>query len=305
MSTKSTREGILHSSRRITAPALGARIETDALIHPRYRLHAVHLAGVVSEDFLMFRAFERAGHSGRPVVTVLLEGARAHHRVRPQRVARGRRGPGDGREGRHRHAARASVRVAGPRVGRRVARAAPVPFARGDVGAARADLHAVWRSMREGASEPSFVRTVAQAARAAGIQVEVPSDDALREPLDEQLETLCRALDACVSALDGQPMVADLEERLGLSARQVNRLVAQFNARYGFNAGGWRDLRNRRRLMMGAALMTAEGATGEYVARVVGYRSAAAFSRALTDMGFPPPSAIAEAVRALGERGPG
>jgi chromate transport protein ChrA len=79
----------------------------------------------------------------------------------------------------------------------------------------------------------------------------------------------------------------------------VNRRVAEFNRRYGFNASGWRDTRSRRQLLMGATLMTAPGAVAERVAAAVGYGSARAFHRALDAAGLPAPSAIAATVQSL------
>lgn len=50
--------------------------------------------------------------------------------------------------------------------------------------------------------------------------------------------------------------------------------------------------------MMGASLMTVEGASAEYVSRVVGYRSPQSFARALQIAGLPAPAQIrAEAMR--------
>lgn len=88
--------------------------------------------------------------------------------------------------------------------------------------------------------------------------------------------------------------------RLGLSTRQLNRLIADYNERYGFNAGGWIDTRNRRRLMFGATFMTVPGATAKDVAQLVGYQSASAFTRALKSAGLPPPSTIAGEVEKIG-----
>lgn len=78
-------------------------------------------------------------------------------------------------------------------------------------------------------------------------------------------------------------------------------MVSEFHPRYGFNADGWIDARNRRRLLLGAGFMTAPGATATRVAPAVGFTSAAAFSRALCNAGLPRPGAIASTVAALRE----
>ena len=96
--------------------------------------------------------------------------------------------------------------------------------------------------------------------------------------------------------------MGELSDRLGVSTRQLNRIVKDYNETYGFNATGWIDTRNRRRLLIGATLMTAPKATASYVARVVGYRSATAFARARGLAGLPPPSEIAAERRGRAHR---
>jgi len=132
-----------------------------------------------------------------------------------------------------------------------------------------------------------------------GLELRCPADAELADDVSDSTLKMARALDVALSNLEGQPMTADLEKLLGLSARQVNRLVASYNIRYGFNSIGWRDTRNRRRLMIGATFMTAPGATVASVAKVVGYRSPTAFARALADAGMPPPTTIPRVVHDL------
>ncbi len=122
----------------------------------------------------------------------------------------------------------------------------------------------------------------------------------LREDVPPRARELTDALDGLLSNLGEQPMIRDLCARLEVSERQLNRLVREYNAAYGFNATGWIDTRNRRRLLLGATFMTVAGATAAYVARVVGYRSPTAFSRALRRAGLPAPSEIAAELERLG-----
>src|SRR5579883_2229224 len=55
-------------------PALGALLDTHAVVHSRYRVHVVSRRRVVSEDAMALRAFARTGHVGRPSLVVVLDG---------------------------------------------------------------------------------------------------------------------------------------------------------------------------------------------------------------------------------------
>jgi AraC-like DNA-binding protein len=138
-----------------------------------------------------------------------------------------------------------------------------------------------------------FAALAAMGLPVAGIPPEL---DAVVPPQDL---IASRALDAALSDLGGRPMIIDLDRTLGLSARQVTRVVASFNERYGFNATTWQDTRSRRRLMLGASFMAVAGATTEAVARRVGYGSPSAFCRALATAGLPAPGQVKDALRAL------
>ena len=50
---------MLISHRETVMPSLGARLETHALVHSAYRIHAVLRRNVVSEDALLLRGFHR------------------------------------------------------------------------------------------------------------------------------------------------------------------------------------------------------------------------------------------------------
>jgi hypothetical protein len=292
---------LLHSHRSVTVSALGARVSTHALLHPRYRLHAVENRRVICEDAVLMRSFDRRGHTGRPIATLLLDGAArisAHGRhawLAPgEIVAMDEKGAIVMRQEGERYAALAfewDPSFLGPR---------PEPFlsARIDDGA-RAELDALFARIVAGEGTAAAVVRVVGVLRAAGLALRAPTETECTEEVSAKTAALAGALDGLFSRLDEQPMIADLERKLGVTSRQINRLVAAFNERYGFNAAGWRDARNRRRLFVGLALMTVPGATGELVARAVGYRALTAFTHALTEAGLPPPSAIAGAVASL------
>lgn len=291
---------MIRSSRRVEAPELGAMLSNRALVHTRFRLHAVHNARVVSEDALFVRAYARAGRVERPIATVLLEG-RARITAHGERVWLE---PGDlalvdekgaiqMRQEGERYAALAFEWDEGW-LGARPVGVSKVALPAPAIDCARD----VWERVGDDAGA-AHVAHLVRALAAEGAPLTPRPEAELEEVAPERMASVAAALDEALSKLADQPMTADLERTLGLSTRQIHRLVAEYNERYGFNSAGWIDTRNRRRLMMGATLMTAPNATARYVAAVVGYKSAAAFARALADAGFPPPSAIAERVAEL------
>ncbi len=283
---------------------LGAWVATHAIIHTRYRLHAVHNGRVVCEDALVLRSFDRRGHLDRPIATMLLDGAArigAHGHLAwmaPGDVlAMDSKGAIVMRQEGSRYAALTFEWDPGF-LGPRPARPAPLVAARLP-DATRRDVEAVFAEVVAGEASVNAVRCVVSALRGAGVDLRLPSAVECTEPVPERTGALASAIDGLFSRLDEQPMLADLERALGVSSRQLNRLITAFNERYGWNAGGWRDARNRRRLFVGAALMTAPDATGELVARAVGYRTLSAFTNALTEAGLPSPSAIPAVIATL------
>jgi hypothetical protein len=292
---------VLQSHRCVEVPELRARVSTHAVLHSRYRLHAVHNTRVVCEDAVVMPSFDRRGHVTRPIATLLLDGAArvgAHGRrvwiAAGDVLAMDEKSAIVMRQEGERYAALTfewDPAWLGPR---------PEPFQEARMGdRARVDLEAVFAELALGEASTGAVVRVVAALREAGVALRLPAPAECDEPAPDKTAALATALDGLFSRLDDQPMLADLERVLGVSTRQLNRLIASFNERYGFNAGGWRDARNRRRLFVGAALMTAPGATGEGVARAVGYRTLSAFTHALTEAGLPSPSAIAGVVASL------
>ncbi len=292
---------MIRSTRTVRAPSLSASLSNAAVIHTRLRLHAVENERVVNEDALLMRAYERTGWLERPVVTVLLEGearVSAHGRhvwMEPgDVVAVDSKGEVRMRQAGARFASLAFEWEPGF-VGRR---GAPVERWRAD-GDVRARLADVWRGVRGDGDPAELVASLLSALSELGAPLDRASAAALGEPPIAHAQEVTRALDHVLSNLGDQPMMLDLQARLRLSTRQLNRVIAEYNERYGFNAAGWIDTRNRRRLMFGATFMTVPGAIAREVAGVVGYRSAAAFARALRTAGLPPPSAIAHEVERI------
>ncbi|MBL8682172.1 MAG: helix-turn-helix transcriptional regulator [Myxococcales bacterium] len=293
---------MLVSHRAIIADRIDAMLATSALLHPSFRVHAVENKGVVSEDALMLRAFARLGHTGRPCVTVLLEGAArisAHENTRwlapSSALALDYKSAIVMRQEGARY--RALVLEWDDSHGDR-----PRPFVSIDDGSVFARADALWTALRHssGAEASPVVMdalgAIVTALRDQGLALASPAVWTEPDPDAAEWFTLASALDRVLSAMDDQPMVVDLAESMSLSSRQLQRVVTTFHARYGFNSGTWQDTRSRRRVMMGAALMTAPKASTEYVARVVGYRSSQSFARALQMAGLPAPSEIRDEV---------
>jgi AraC-like DNA-binding protein len=286
----------LWSYRRTEIAALGAWLSTAARVWSRGRLHAVDNAAVVSEDALSVRAFARAGHLRRPVATVLLDGAarvsfgRDHHWLDPGAVLVA---PEKSDLLMRQEGARYRSLVLewepawlGPSPDR--VRDARVPD--GHLPA----LRALADALHAGAAP---LGALFDALGDAGLAFAPGAD--LDEPAPPQHQRLCATLDALLSDLSRETLKSALDERMGLSARQFQRLVTEFHRRYGFNATSWLDARNRRRLLVGAAFLTAPGATAAAVAPAMGFTSAAAFSKALVNAGLPRPRDVASVVSAL------
>ena len=288
---------MIRSSRRVEAPRLRAFLSNVALVHTQCRLHAVKNAHVVNEDLMLERGFVRAGGVSRPVMTILLGGvARVsaygeHHWLEPGDAL-----VVDAKQAVHmRQAGEAYESIAfewAPEfLGSPSERIDRAGLSAGELEEARA----VWAEARHEACVPARV-----VQRLCALLGKKPTAS-LDERVPARAQDLTRALDDALSDLAKQPMMDELSERLGVSTRQLNRIVKDYNETYGFNATGWIDTRNRRRLLIGATLMTAPKATASYVAKVVGYRSATAFARALGLAGLPPPSEIAAEVTRIGD----
>jgi AraC-like DNA-binding protein len=281
---------VLVSRRDTRCADLGARVSTTALLHSRFRVHLVENEAVICDDALALRAFDRKGELGRPVATIVLEG-RARLRsgglerwLAPGSVARlpSKSGVEMRQEAEPRYVALVLEWEPGTLFAGRPA-AFEVETCAGEADA----LSALAARVREG-----DVSVAEPLARMVGGARSDQAPD--REDEDAaRFGPLSAALDRALSLLDAQPMTVDLERTLGLSARQVTRVVTDFNARYGFNAGTWRDARNRRRLLVGAALLSQPDAALDEVARAVGYQSTTALCRAFANASLPSPASIA------------
>lgn len=287
---------MLVSHRDTRCADLDARVSTIALLHTRFRIHLVENDGVICDDSLALRAFDRKGELGRPVVTIVLEGrARLRSCGLERWLERGSIAQLPSKsdvvmrqEAEPRYVALVAEWDPGTLLDGR-----PSAFdvcVRPDVLGAAEAIAARLRSGDAGAAAEL-------AALVAGSGLQTAPFDAEEDAEARRFERPSAALDRALSLLDAQPMTVDLEQTLGLSARQVSRVVSELNARYGFNAGTWRDARNRRRLLVATALLSRPGRAIEDVARAVGYGSAIALCHAFANASLPSPASIAELVR--------
>ncbi|MFO0661947.1 MAG: hypothetical protein U0165_19255 [Polyangiaceae bacterium] len=295
---------LLRSIRKLGLDRLGAYLSTVALIHPRYRVHVVENAKVISEDALSLRAFDRVGATGRPTCTVMLAGqARISAYGRHVKLRRG-----DALVVAHKSAI--CMRQEGELYRSVVLEwdadtLGPQPSAQlsehrvSDATLARLEALADEASHERAPHE--IVRELVDGLRHEGLGLGQPEDALLKHVIAPRFVELSQALDEVLSQGGVRPTTVDLEDRMGLSTRQLNRLVESYHTTYGFNSEGWRDTVKRRRIMLGAALMTTPGATVIEVSQAIGFSSAEAFARALSEAGLPPPSEIRGEVLRLGE----
>lgn len=289
---------MIRSRRALSAPSLGALHEIVAWVDLNARVHVFRSRELACDDRLFQLAFGRLDAGDRSLVTLVLEG-RLHLESDGARFCCE---PGQG--------------VYLPRKGTLAARTE---------GRAYESLVLEWdadarHSARALAFEPASVVPLATRV----LESERPDRDVLERvtgllgslaplegldfgrpsmvgPDELRFQEVATALDDVLSSLDEQPMAIDLQTKLGVSARQVTRIVDAFRERYGYGSTNWQDARSRRRLMLAAALLTAPTATVTEVAQIVGYSRPETLTRAFATAGLPRPSAIRDEVARLGE----
>jgi hypothetical protein len=298
---------MLLSTRAAGVPELDASVATTALVHTGYRVHVIHNRGVVCDDELFLPSIARVGRVSRSVLTVIVEG-----RGRVRLPSGFERWLEAGDVVLLPEKAIVAMRQEGSPSFRSVA----LEWDPGTFGATVASAPDVTRLDGAAMARVARVATALESCRDAGRAATLLADLVsllgsrgapfarvvsrdLIEPAPQAVVALSHALDHVLSSLDGGPALVDLDAALGLSPRQLNRVVADFNQRYGFNSLGWRDTRNRRRLLVGATMMTAAGARTELVSRAMGYASPTGFCHAFALAGLPSPGITAETVASL------
>lgn len=105
---------------------------------------------------------------------------------------------------------------------------------------------------------------------------------------------IARAIGAQLEDLRTTATALSFGERAELSPRQLQRILADFCARYRMNATNWRDMRNRYRLQMAIVLASVPGISVKVLASEVGYQSSTALARAFAQARLPSPAVLCE-----------
>jgi hypothetical protein len=133
-----------------------------------------------------------------------------------------------------------------------------------------------------------------------GVIAERPALGDLVIPPSPRVARVGAAIDGVLSRTGARPMVVDLTRALGCSERQARYLVGEYVEAYALQgATEWRTLVNVWTTYLAGLLMTANGATTEGVAGLLGYGSPNALCHALTNVGLPSPGELRRQVANL------
>jgi AraC-like DNA-binding protein len=297
---------MLFFSRTIAMPGLGADYAIFDVAHSQYRVRVVAARNLILDESLLYPQTAWTGCGDRPRLDLILGG---DARVRDGRSERWL-GAGDFSVARDHNSL--FLREQGADF-----LATYIEWNRGSLGTRAPD------ALTDGtlpAAELAHAQTLARGLLACGNDVTVasrlvadllarlaaqglpfdpcePGD--LVEDVEPVVQGLASALGRKLSALDVKPMLVDFEQELGLSRRQLLRIIGALTQRYGLNGTDWMSLRSRWRVNASLLLMTAPGARTEEVARAVGFATPGAFCNALHERGLPSPGHVPAAIAAL------
>ena len=143
-------------------------------------------------------------------------------------------------------------------------------------------------------SEASPAETLAEGsalARSLGVPLPALSAEQFADPTPLDL-AIAGAMVQQFALLSTEATATSLADAVGRSPRQLQRIIQDFNRRYGLNAGNWRDTRNRWRLQTAVLLLSVPSLSIAEIAAKVGYRSPNALARAFAKVGFPAPAEL-------------
>jgi AraC-like DNA-binding protein len=115
-------------------------------------------------------------------------------------------------------------------------------------------------------------------------------------PVPPPLRILWKAVGPMVERLILLPSVKDVRAATGATPREIDRYVRTFLTSFGMVGEGWREASRHWRLRVAILFLSAEGASIAEIARVVGYGSTDAMTRAFRDEGLPSPGAVREQI---------
>jgi len=297
---------MLVSHRELHSPELGARYVNHMLLHSRFRVLINERSGIIEDETLLFPSFGRRLGVERSELIVCLAGKLRVRRPGFEAVLRPGEWLGENRgSGWYFRRDTSSIALIlewepGLIGTRHIPQAASGKLPANTFAAVRQVATTLSVTRDEMPTVAPLLRQLLCLLRAEGLPFDDVEEGALIEEVPERMRTLCRTVDAALSSPKGQPMMIDLQEATGRSRLPILSDLQEFNARYSFNAGGWRDVVQRWRMTNGMFLMSAPGATTEAVAARLGYSSPAALCHAFAKRGLPSPGALRETLLRLG-----
>ena len=128
---------------------------------------------------------------------------------------------------------------------------------------------------------------------------------AATEPSPPALRRVLAPLQRTVERMYLGATLKELERATGTSPRQLARDVERAVRSLGLAGLGWRLTSRHLRIKFAVILLSAEHATVAEVARLIGWGSADAMTRAFRNAGLPAPSSVQRAIRASSPAGDG
>ncbi len=143
----------------------------------------------------------------------------------------------------------------------------------------------------DGAVQRTFFEHVGAALAALGIALPEAARRLEGGPTARDLR-LGAALAEQFRDLKHKGSISHLSDDANLSPRQLHRVLGTFSERYGIDARGWRDVRNRWRLRLALALLSLPELTIGEVADEVGLSSSTCLARFFAQWSVPSPSVV-------------
>ncbi len=288
----------LRMVQRYSSPSTGLVIEVFSLRRPELVLRWTHYTNIVVDERLLTQSFPLVTTPSRLIAVVMLDGKLdLYHHEQHLGAA-----PGQSvllpvsttQRARWQAATYLDLEWTDPIEAARIQPALLAPPDPRDVQRVVSDLK------DPAADQRSTLALALRLFREIGAPVPAALDALDGEPSDRD-RLLARAMEEQLEHLASRATTIHLGDSARLSPRQLQRVVHEFHARYGMNAGNWRDTRNRWRVQLAAVLLSRAELTIAEIAAEVGYGSPNGLARAFAKAGLPTP---AEVRRALSENDP-
>lgn len=262
-----------------------AEVIDSSLRRPELRVRRTTYRGIVVDERLLTRGFPNVAARGRAQVLVSLRGSAVLHV--PERVVIA---PGEAwliprtaiATARFEDAELFEVEWAGDASARRLSL---------DAAALRAAAEELEGVGRDGSSQRAYFGEVIELVQALGVELPRALGTLEGGPTERDLR-LADAIAEQLANLKREATAPHLGDDAALSARQLQRVFEDFNARYGFNAKNWRDTRSRWRVQIAAVLLSVRALSIAEIADEVGFSSATALARAFARWKLDTPNAL-------------